>query len=64
MKPTDSDLRATVERMERRLQDHPLFPIYENLILRFTADLPDERDVLLSRAGALMLLQQVPNDAA
>lgn len=44
--------------MEERLRAHPLFPIYERLIERFTNDLPEERDVLLSRAAVLMLLQE------
>jgi hypothetical protein len=44
--------------MEERLRAHPLFPVYERLVDRFAADLPDERDVLLSRAAVLMLLQE------
>jgi hypothetical protein len=58
MSNTDADLRETVARMEERLRVHPLFPIYERLIERFTNDLPEERDVLLSRAAVLMLLQE------
>jgi hypothetical protein len=53
-----SDLRETVDRMEERLRAHPLFPVYERLIGRFSMDLSDERDVLLSRAAVLMLLQE------
>ena len=56
----EADLRETVVRMEERLRGHPLFPVYEQLIERFSADLPDERDVLLSRAAVLMLLQEAP----
>ena len=58
MRPSDAELRETVERMEERLREHPLLPEYERLVERFTADLPDERDVLLSRAAVLMLLQE------
>ena len=63
MKPTEAELRETVERMEARLRRHPLFPDYERLLERFEADLADERDVLLSRAAALMLLQEAASDA-
>jgi hypothetical protein len=62
--PDLGELRATIERMEARLRDEPLFPVYERLIERFTADLPDERDVLLSRSAVLMLLQEASSDAA
>jgi hypothetical protein len=58
MRPDEPELRETVERMEARLRVHPLFPDYERLRERFTADLADERDVLLSRAAVLMLLQE------
>jgi hypothetical protein len=54
----EADLRETVERLEYRLRAHPLFPVYERLIGRFEADLPEERDVLLSRAAVLMVLQE------
>jgi hypothetical protein len=54
----EADLRATVVRMEERLRTHPLYPVYERLIERFAAELPSERDVLLSRAAVLMLLQE------
>jgi hypothetical protein len=57
-RPDEAELRETVERMEARLQTHPLFSVYEQLSGRFEADLPDERDVLLSRAAVLMLLQE------
>jgi hypothetical protein len=45
----DADLRETVARMEERLRAHELFPVYQRLVERFEADLPRERDVLLSR---------------
>jgi hypothetical protein len=64
MSSADADLRETVARMEEHLRTHPLFPVYEGLIGRFTADFQDERDVLLSRAAVLMLLQEAPSDAA
>jgi hypothetical protein len=63
MSDFDADLRETVARMEEHLGTHPLFPVYERLIDRFEADLPDARDVLLSRAAVLMLLQEAANDA-
>jgi hypothetical protein len=64
MQPRKAELRETVARMEERLRTHPLFPVYERLSERFVADLPDERDVLLSRAAVLMLLQETASDAA
>jgi hypothetical protein len=59
MRPEEAELAETVYRMEERLRDHPLFPVYERLSERFAADLTDERDVLLSSAAVLMLLQEV-----
>jgi hypothetical protein len=64
MNPDEADLRETVERMEERLRLHPQFPVYERLSERFSADLPEERDVLLSRAAVLMVLQETASDAA
>jgi hypothetical protein len=64
MKPSEADLRETIARMEARLGTHPLFPAYERLVERFTADLEEERDVLLSQAAVLMVLQEVASDAA
>jgi hypothetical protein len=60
VRPDEAELRETVERMEARLRTHPLFSDYERLRERFDADLADERDVLLSRAAVLMLLQERP----
>jgi hypothetical protein len=34
---------------------------YEGLVPRFEADLGEERDVLLSRGAALMLVQAIAN---
>ncbi|MBI3286873.1 MAG: hypothetical protein HYZ68_02370 [Chloroflexi bacterium] len=59
------ELRDTVQRMERsiRARDEKLaqelMAAYDELVSRFTADFQDERDELLSRGGALMLIQQV-----
>ncbi|RYM38991.1 MULTISPECIES: hypothetical protein [unclassified Meiothermus] len=59
------DLKATVLRMEQRLdalQDvriEELMRAYRELVPRFERDLEDERDRLLSRGAALMLVQQV-----
>jgi hypothetical protein len=64
MKPSEAELRQTVERMEERLRPHPLFPAYERLTERFTADLPDQRDVLLSQAAVLMLVQEFASRAS
>jgi hypothetical protein len=62
VRPDEAELRETVERMEERLSTHPLFPVYQRLGERFAADLRDERDVLLSRAAILMLLQEAASD--
>jgi hypothetical protein len=64
MRPSEAELRETIERMEERLRTQPLFPVYERLAQRFAADLRDERDVLLSRAAVLMLLQETANRAS
>lgn len=61
---TIEELRATVERMEARLAREPdetvtkLTATYGRLKPRFAADFDDERDILLSRGGALMLIQE------
>jgi hypothetical protein len=58
------ELRETVERMEARLAGfdddlaRALLAAYQALAPVFAADLRDERDELLSRAAALMLIQQ------
>lgn len=60
--PTIDDLRATLERLEQRLgacnstHTNELLGHYWALVARFKIDLPDERDQLLSRQGALMLI--------
>jgi hypothetical protein len=59
------ELYETVERMEARLAvfddelARELVAAYGALAPIFAADLRDERDELLSRAAALMLIQQV-----
>jgi hypothetical protein len=59
------ELRETVERMEARLAGfdddlaRALLAAYRALAPVFAADLRDEHDELLSRAAALMLVQQV-----
>jgi hypothetical protein len=50
--------------MEARLRRHSLFPDYERLSERFAADLENEREVLLSRAAVLMLLQESASRAS
>jgi hypothetical protein len=60
-----AELRGTVERMETRLrreaadEAQALLSVYDELVPRFADDLADERDQLLSRGGALMLIQEV-----
>jgi hypothetical protein len=57
------ELRLTVDRMEQRLgscnsnRTNELMGHYWALVARFEVDLPDERERLLSRGGALMLIQ-------
>jgi hypothetical protein len=59
------ELRTTVERMEVRLATfddalaYELLASYRALAPVFAADLRDERDELLSRGAALMLIQHV-----
>ncbi len=68
---TDIDeLRSTVRRMEARLASDDRQPVgdrqsiekllecYATIKARFEHDLANERDVLLSCGGALMLLQE------
>lgn len=65
MAATTEELRATVERMEARLGAfddelaRELLAAYAALAPILAADLGDERDELLSRAAALMLIQEV-----
>jgi hypothetical protein len=61
--PSIDELRATIDRMEQRLgacdspQTNELLGHYWALVAQFKIDLPEERDQLLSRGGALMLIQ-------
>ena len=59
------ELRETVQRMEERLSSRGdelsrrSMAAYSELVPRFADDLKNERDELLSRGGALMLIQQL-----
>jgi len=61
MAADEHELRATVARMEERLRANAdaLIEAYDALVPRFRADLVEERDQLLARSAALMLIQQV-----
>lgn len=62
---TTSELEQTITRMESRLQQRrdercaELLAVYEALCRRFASDLKSEREELLSRGGALMLIQEL-----
>jgi len=59
------ELRTTIDRLEQRLgacdsnRTNALLGHYWALVAQFKIDLPDERDQLLSRQGALMLIDGV-----
>jgi hypothetical protein len=55
--PSLEEIEETIERMEERYRDDPLFADYERLKQRFDDDLADARDRALSRAAALMLIK-------
>ena len=57
-------LRGAVATMEAQLLplDDRLHEAYERLVPRFQEDLVEERDALLSRGAALMLIQQLVRD--
>jgi hypothetical protein len=59
--PTIAELRSTIVRMEgryrRRDEAELLFDVYEKLGERFEQDLADERDLLLSKAAAMMMIK-------
>ncbi|ANM09474.1 MULTISPECIES: hypothetical protein [unclassified Rhizobium] len=59
--PTTIELSSTIDRMESvyRRQDEAraVFGVYEKLCQRFEQDLADERDLLLSKAAALMMIK-------
>ena len=57
MDPDQSELDATVARMEAKYSGTALFPTYRELTERFAADLDDPRDLALSKAAALMLIK-------
>ena len=56
-------LRSTVARMEAGMRADPaaaaLMRVYELVAVRFDADLEAERDALLSRGAALMLVAEL-----
>jgi hypothetical protein len=66
--PSSVELRTTVERMERRLDASEdgivrrLMDAYRGLIPSFESDLRDERESLLSRGAALMLVQAIASE--
>ena len=68
--PPLDQIRETVARMERNLSlsggrlTGELLVRYRTLMARFAADLPSEREQLLSRAAVLMLIQASDQDAA
>lgn len=59
--PTTVELSSTIDRMEDIYRRHgeagALFDAYEKLCQRFERDLADERDVLLSKGAALMMIK-------
>ena len=55
--PSLEEIEETVERMEERYRDDPLFADYERLKQRFDADLSNARDRALSKAASLMLIK-------
>ena len=59
--PGIAELEATIARMEARFDADPrakdLMESYRNLFGRFADDLSDPRDLLLSRAAALMMIK-------
>jgi hypothetical protein len=68
--PSLEEIRATVTRMEAKLsasasaRTRDLLALYRPLVPRFEHDLKAERDVLLSRAGVLMLIQAADQERA
>ena len=63
--PSPDEINATVARMEARLDAslaadaYRLMTAYRRVCVRFASDLPDPRDLALSRAAALMLVTQL-----
>ena len=60
--PSLSEIEETIERMEARYRESPLFMDYERLKRRFEDDLIDERDRALSKAAALMMIKFANQD--
>lgn len=61
--PDTRELATMIDRMEARFaaigEAGALLDAYIQVCRRFAADLDDPRDVLLSRGGALMLIQEM-----
>ncbi|MGG7576636.1 hypothetical protein [Rhizobium sp. Nf11,1] len=59
--PTVDELKSTITRLESRYRGHDearaLFEVYEKLCERFEQDLADERDLLLNKAAAMMMIK-------
>ena len=55
--PSLREIEETIERMEARYREDPLYEDYERLKRRFETDLIDARDRALSQAAALMLIK-------
>jgi len=66
MEPTRETLERTVERLTARFQSlpeaAPLMRALSALEPRFISDLPDQRDLALARAAALMVVRAVIED--
>lgn len=62
-----TEVRATVQRLEKRMRAssstlvHDLMDSYGQLKPRLSDDLQNERDMLLSCGGALMLIEHLAN---
>ncbi|MBB4195404.1 hypothetical protein GGE45_006310 [Rhizobium aethiopicum] len=66
--PTTAELMSTIVRLEQKYRRYDkataLFAVYEKLCERFEEDLAQERDVLLSKAAALMVIKYWVEQAA
>lgn len=65
--PTTAELMSTIVRLEQRYRrddNAALFAVYEKLCERFEEDLTEDRDVLLSKAAALMVIKYWVEQAA
>lgn len=59
--PTVDELKSTIVRLESNYRRHDeagaLFEIYQKLCECFEQDLADERDLLLSKGAAMMMIK-------